>query len=302
MRVESGGGAAVGRGLVFVILAGSLCAGAVVPAAVEGQEIRGTVTATSSSEPLSGVRVWLQSSDRLDLSLAITSIDGSFRIRPDDPGEYHLRLTRIGYLEQETEQLTLTEGEVLELRLEMNLDPVRLPGVEVEVEALSAFEVHRATYTGLYMRRGDSRWATPGGNRVFVRADLEPHTGATVREFIERYAPASIQNQIRGERRYQREVIQAEMYGRRLPDRGRDCPLPSFFIRGVDVGDIQRGNDLAIIVEIYLDMPLREVEGIEFYRNSHHAPLELRPSSDVGAIAGACGVIVIWPRKAGESR
>jgi hypothetical protein len=201
--------------LRLAVMMGALWVGAFVPVAAEGQEFRGVVTAASSGEPLSGVRVWLQSSDRLDLSLAITSIDGSFRIRPDDPGEYHLRLTRIGYLEQESEQLTLTEGEVLELQLEMNLDPVRLPGIEVEVEALPAFEIHRATYTGLYMRRGNPRWATPGGNRVFVRADLEPHTGATVREFIERYAPANIQNQLRGYRRHEREVRQAEMLGRR---------------------------------------------------------------------------------------
>jgi len=231
----------------------------------------------------------------------MTEPDGSFRIRPDDPGEYRLRAVRIGYRDHETEILELGEGEELELEISLEPDPVQLPGVTVEVERLPSYEIQRATYTGLYMRRGDSRWATPGGNRVFVREDLEPQTGWTVWQFIERYAPANIQLQLRSERRFQREVIQAEMLGQRPPVRDGDCPLPAFIVQGVDLSDsyIPTG-DLPLTIQMYLEMPLREIEGIEFYRQSHHAPLELRPAAD--RETRACGVIAIWPRWAGEIR
>jgi hypothetical protein len=278
----------------------ALCLWADLPAHLEAQTIHGTVTQADSGEPLAGVRVWLLNWEGRELSLAMTEPDGTFRIRPDDPGEYRLRAVRIGYRDHETEILELGEGEELELEISLEPDPVQLPGVTVEVERLPSYEIQRATYTGLYMRRGDNRWATPGGNRVFVRDDLEPQTGWRVWQFIERYAPANIQRQLRSERRFQREVIQAEMYGQRRPSRDGACPLPSFFIRGSDRGGPGFPTEIPVDVLMYLEIPLREIEGIEFYRQSHHAPMELRPAADYRT--RACGVIAIWPRQAGELR
>jgi hypothetical protein len=72
--------------------------------------------------------------------------------------------------------------------------------------------------------------------------------------------------------------------------------MPTFMIRGFDPG----APGLNLQAEIYLDMPIREIEGIEFYRHSSFAPLELRPIQE--SLGRACGVVVIWPRQAGESR
>jgi hypothetical protein len=281
-----------GAALLFSV---GLLASALIPTPVEAQTIRGTVVEAETGEPLSGVRVWLLTEDGAELGLVMTEADGRFRLQPDDPGTYRIRATRIGYLSGASERVEVGEDEVVEVEVVLHPDPVRLPGIEVEVERLPSYEIQRATYTGLYMRRSDPRWATPGGNRVFVRGDLEPHTGMTVWEFIERYAPANIQRQLRHERQYRARESMLRRVGQSISrGGGRECPFPSFLIRGLDLG--RPTGELPITVEIYLDMPLREIEGIEFYRQSHHAPLELRPSGDTSF--RACGVIVIWPRQA----
>ena len=203
----------VGLGVVSLFLVGS-------HEPLEAQEIRGAVTQADTGESLAGVRVWLQTASGSDLGLTTTDVQGEFGFLIDEPGLYRLRFLRIGFLDHETRLVAVGEGAEVELEIELVPDPVRLPGISVEVDRLPAFELHRATYTGLYMRRGDTRWATPGGSRVFVRADLEPHTGATVREFIERNAPSTIQTQLRNMRANERRRFlgQREARGRGIGD------------------------------------------------------------------------------------
>ncbi len=266
----------------------AILAGALLPATTEAQTIRGTVVEAESGEPLSGVRVWLLTDAGEELGLVMTEADGRFRHRPDDPGGYRLRATRIGYLSEASERVEVGEDEEVEVEVVLHPDPVRLPGIEVEVERLPSYEIQRATYTALYMRRADSRWATPGGRRVFVRGDLEPHTGATVWEFIERYAPMRIQTALRHESRFRARESVLRGVGQtatRSAPRGA-CGSPTLFIRGLELRDTFSGPG-----EIYLDMPLREIEGIEFFGRGDQAPLEFRTGSP-------CSVIVIWPRQA----
>ena len=156
----------------------ALAAALALPSAAAAQRISGTVREADAGPLISGGFVSLLDQAGEALQADFTAADGVFSFRVPGPGEYRLRVERIGYANWVTEPYTLTAGQTLSITVEVPRQPVRLGDLRVEVtgsclddprqgEALATVwdEARKALETAV--------WAEDRGELTFTLTEYE---------------------------------------------------------------------------------------------------------------------------------
>ena len=158
------------------------------------QTIRGTVRETDGGPLISGAFVSLLNSSGQAVRADFTTVEGAFSFATPGPGEYRLRVERIGYATWLTVPYALTTGQILPVTVEVPPRPIRLRDLRVEVSgacyddpsqghalATAWEELRKALETAVWAeRRGELRFTFTRWERI-----LEPRTLA-VREATSR--------------------------------------------------------------------------------------------------------------------
>ena len=235
----------------------------------------GVVVDDADGSPIESAQVHLLRGDGELVMVRFTDERGYFEIAPPEPGSYQLEARRLGYERTRSERIDWQGEAGAPVEIRMTSRPIELDAVEVEGRG-SVLPQHQGTYTGLYHRREDAR--PVGRARVYVREDLEAADGRIVWQFVQdRQVPGMIS---RG--------MLAAPGGRTPPGVPRGC-MPHVVWGGF-------GAPFEIAPEDrdyghYLEIPIRDLEGIELYGSARDAPIGVRPMD------GECGVIVLWPRR-----
>jgi len=126
------GGAVVARllgalGIVALILA--------LPSPGAAQRISGTVREAGGGPLISGGFISLLDPAGGSVQADFTAADGAFSLAAAAPGEYRIRVQRIGYADWITESYTLGDGQALSVTVEVPRNPVQLGDLRVAVTA-----------------------------------------------------------------------------------------------------------------------------------------------------------------------
>lgn len=259
-----------------------------VPPPVVGQMVHGRVVDDSTGLPVVATLTLIASAGPTATTVQ-TATDGWFRIAVQ-PGEYRLRVQRVGYREWRSTSFALGVGQDVELVPRLALSPVELEPAEVVGQPptrrrpLPEFERRREHGFGKFVTRVefeksnprqltdvllrmpglrlernpcfmmDARAPGPCYNRNFLGSDPRRYV------FRPRGGPISFGNARGG---------------------GEACGL-LIYVDGRYVGDgFQTDLDLVAV---------EQVEAIEVYSAASQIPTELNRTGS------ACGVIVIWTR------
>ena len=158
------------------------------------QTIRGTVRETDGGPPIPGAFISLLDSSGQAVRADFTTVEGAFSFATPGPGEFHLRVERIGYATWVTEPYAVTTGQILPVTVEVPPRPIRLRDLRVEVSgacyddpsqghalATAWEELRKALETAVWAeQRGELRFTFTRWERI-----LEPRTLA-VREATSR--------------------------------------------------------------------------------------------------------------------
>jgi hypothetical protein len=148
------------RSRVFLLTA---CASALlVCRAADAQTIRGSVVDDSTRRPLQGAVLTLVDSRGKDVDRPPVRTDslGQFAVHASGPGQYAIRVTRIGYTPLTSQPVSLAAGEALTLSLSLSATAQRLGTVVVAEkrrlngnELLSdlGFELRRSKQSGHFL-------------------------------------------------------------------------------------------------------------------------------------------------------
>lgn len=101
------------------------------PPGLAAQTVLGTAIDAADDRPISGAFVVLQDDEGNEQARGLTTGSGTFRLEAANPGTYRLRVERIGFEDLVTEPFVLAAGERVSRRLEVNVRPIRLSGIEV---------------------------------------------------------------------------------------------------------------------------------------------------------------------------
>lgn len=113
-----------------VLVAGMLALSC--PSAATAQTVRGTLVERGSAVPIPGAFMVLEDSAGVAVSTTLTSTSGTWLLNVPAAGTYRLRADRIGYASAFSEILSIARGESITYRLEADVSPVGLAGLEVE--------------------------------------------------------------------------------------------------------------------------------------------------------------------------
>jgi hypothetical protein len=94
--------------------------------------VSGRVVDREERTSVEGVLVLLVDSAGQDLVGRLTDEAGVLRLPAPNPGVYHLRAVRIGYATRVSDSFTLSEGETLEVTLDLSKEAIPIRGIEVE--------------------------------------------------------------------------------------------------------------------------------------------------------------------------
>ena len=105
----------------------------VLPSAAAAQRISGTVREADGGRLISGGFVSLLDQSGMAVEADFTAAAGAFSFRAPGPGEYRIRVERIGYAEWVTGPYAVAAGQALAITVEVPRQPVRLGDLRVEV-------------------------------------------------------------------------------------------------------------------------------------------------------------------------
>jgi hypothetical protein len=238
-----------------------------MPAVVSAQTLTGVVVDATSRRPVPGAEVRLLDGENA-VAQALSTAEGGFALSGMAPGAYVLTVERFGYQPHRSDTLRLGEDEVR--RLTVEFAPEALPLEELRVTARVRRMRHEPTYAGFYARHADS--PPMGSNRVLLRTDPEFEVATSVLDLLENFPRAR-------------------------------C-APYVFWNGFYVG---RATPRDSYARSLLDVSVRDIEGIEHYRDFASLPMSYRgdlfaaPYRSGGQVTARnvrrCGVIAIWPRR-----
>jgi hypothetical protein len=237
----------------------ALVAVAALASPLAAQTIKGTLLEDGTDIPVSlGIVVLLD--EELDsINATMTSDDGEFRLSSEEPGNFFLMASGLGYRHTTVGLFELGEGGEITIEFRLAREPLTLEGLLVE-GARHAEESSLAR-NGFYarLRTGFGEFVTP--------VDLEK-TSARLTEdlFLQ----------------FQGMIVDPSGSVRMRDDRGRAC-RPAIYLDGVFI----RERPLEQIASV------EELEAVEIYRRRSETPLEY-----VGAARRVnCGVIVFWTKR-----
>ncbi len=111
-----------------------LLLGAAWPTAASAQAVRGQLVDSESLSPVEGAMVWLVDSQGVRAAGYLSNAAGRFLLRAPSPGQYHLRVERIGFATVESSVMTLEADLVVDYRMEMVQEAIPLDELVVEGE------------------------------------------------------------------------------------------------------------------------------------------------------------------------
>lgn len=104
------------------------------PQMAASQVVQGQLLSRADQEPVEGALVLLFSVDGDEVGGYLTNAAGRFRLRAQGPGRFFLRAERIGYETSESDTLSLSRGQTLNISLETSFAPIALEELRVEGE------------------------------------------------------------------------------------------------------------------------------------------------------------------------
>jgi hypothetical protein len=244
---------------------------ALLPSGAESQvRLHGLVLDASTSRPIAGAMVFLESSNGTGLAHRTTDEAGRFSFLARGAGPFQLRADRLGYSRTIVGGIYLTAGSGSEVSLHMVPEAIPLAPVEVSARPRST----SPTLAGFHHRRqGPTGW-------FITREEIERDNRSRV---------SNILAQAPGVR-----IVRGVVY----MSRGSGCPaqilIDGFHInRPVPVIAGRRGQSTTEMFPIDELVIPGSVEGIEVYQGLSNAPPELRAGHP------GCGVVAIWTRRGG---
>ena len=257
------------------------------PPLVVAQAVHGRILDDSTSLPVAAATVTLAAATGRLAATGQSAPDGQFRITAL-PGEYRLRVRRIGYREWVSEAFALQAGQDVEITPRLAPAPVELEPAEVVGQPagrrpLLEFERRREHGLGKFITRVEFEKSNPRQvTDVLLRMPglrLERNPCY----MMEATGPCRNQAIVGADPR--RYILRPRggpiSFGNAVGGTGEGCGV-LVYVDGRYVGDGLR---------IELDLvPVDQVEAIEVYTGASQIPTELNRTGS------ACGVIVIWTR------
>ena len=102
---------------------------------LEPSTVEGTVTDAATGRPVADVSVWLGGT----AVRTLTDGDGRFALESVVPGDHGLLTDHLAYATR-SDALTVPEGSVVNVQVGISQRPIELPGIQVEIEAISTSE------------------------------------------------------------------------------------------------------------------------------------------------------------------
>ena len=121
-------------GLASCILLLTFVIGVAKASVASAQSIQGVLVEIESRQPLEGAMVVLLDLEGATPRSTLTDADGRFLLNVPDPGQYALRVDRIGYESVTSPMLTVRSGEVLRYNMEIEVRPISLRAISVVAE------------------------------------------------------------------------------------------------------------------------------------------------------------------------
>ncbi len=256
-------------------MACSLAAGVglALPASpLAGQEIRGLVLDSQTSEPVSLAYVGLLEPGRQLVAAALAGADGAFVLRAPAAGSYFLTVERLGYQSVLDGLFELPEGGVVEVQIGLRATAIPLDALIVEVEGMS----RDLRVNGYYERKALGRGRFLEGEDLFAAVANITDAFRAVPRLVVRDPTPSVLNPT--------GVLHPEV----LVRRGAGMCSPTLYVDGnaVLLGSITpRGP--AVRPDDFVHPS--EVEAVEIYTGIAETPPEFEAT-------GGCGALVIWTR------
>jgi len=266
--VRAGAGARIGNGggLSWLFLLALGLAGGAAPTAA--QLLEGRIVEADTGEPAEGVAIELTDLRGVAIAIDVTGPDGLFSLFGREPGLFLVRTSALGYQSVQGGVFDLGVGGRMEIEIRVELEPVGLDEVEVEVapQESSLARAHPLIVNGFVER------ANSGRGRFLTPREIERSQHLDLPRILETTGRVEIVNGPRG-----RQVAM------RRP--GGLCD-PVFFI------DNRRSPG----TEAWIGLDRGDLLGVEVYRSANEAPIEY------GRFEIDCGVILVWTQTAATAQ
>ncbi len=229
--------------------------------------VEGRIVEAEGGAPVEGVVIELTDLDGARVALDLTDEDGAFSLEAEEPGMFFVRTSGIGYRPVRGGVFDVGPESRIEIEIRLQLDPVGLEEMEVEVEQEQTLDqMHPLVVNGFVER------AASGRGRFLTPLELERSQHLDLPLILQRTGRVEIVNGLRG-----RTVAM------RRP--GGMCD-PVVFI------DDRRAPG----TEAWIGLNRQELLAIEVYRSAAEAPV------GYGTFGIDCGVILVWTHTAATAR
>lgn len=242
------------------------------PAALAAQSVRGVVSERATYEPIEGATVILVDASADTVARAITDDRGFFSLDARRGGGHYLIASALGYRPVRSDALSLEDGAVRVVEVDMAARPIRVEGLLVETEGGEP-EISGLAATGFYDRL-DGGWGeflTPG--------EVAGHAGEYTHQLFQEMVRVKLVRAENGP---------ASPFTDRLMMRMNRPPWlcePLLYVDGVRT-TLMPGEPL------HDAAPRDEIAAIEVHPEPIGVPLHYFQDFT----PGACGVILIWMR------
>ena len=243
-------------GLVVIVL---------MPAATGAQKIRGAVVEDGTGRPISVAKIELLAPDTTLLATAISSATGWFELTPQSAGQFLVRASHTAYRSTVTIAVDFRTQEIMTVVLRLSGGPIPLEPLVVNATALDRLSGYRER-----ARRG-------AFGRFITRADIDKLGGYNLAHVL-RFTP-----EVHIERLQSGPFTTEGVFMRSF---GGSC-VPAVYLDGLPVPTDG-------VLDINSLISAEAIEGIEVYRSSLSAPMELRSLSAAAIDLSGCGVIAVW--------
>ncbi len=257
-------------------VAGQTPVGALAPASVAGNTVRGAVVDAMTGRGIPAALVEFLDSGGLVRASATTTEEGGFVFTRLPRGEFRIRVTSLGYAQTLSLPSRLDEGETLTLTVRVHPSALALAPLEVTASVRATSPALESFYT---------RAERGFGGAFLTRVDIERSGLSRVSDLVAGIAGI----------RLDAPPAPGIPGGISLSESpsgvgGRPCPAQIF----LDGSPVSRrsalGGSTPLSVQIDRLVTPSEVEGVEVYLSLSEIPPEFLTSD------ARCGVIALWRR------
>lgn len=227
------------------------------------QTLQGRVLQSGTGTPIAGASLTLVDRGGKTVATAAAGDSGTFRIRGPYAAEYQIRVEHVAYTTATVGPVRLNPSGFVDVTLRLDPRVVPVDALTVEVER----RVRKLENAGFYDRR------TRGLGQFMERTDIEERPARTATDVMRR---------LRG--------LSVLVAGSSTDVAGRGLCRPVVYIDGVAVSNRRRGS-IAFNLD---DLPVQDIEGIEFYSGPSSAPPQYSLTDN------SCGVLMFWTTKPGR--